>query len=90
VRSCCNAARVLHDRGRLTTEPITELPLLEASLWEGIVVATAEGEIDEAHELADVLGEFGYEVAWERGVLLLTHVGTGQTMERIAPMPPLP
>jgi hypothetical protein len=70
-------------------EPITELPLLESSLWEGIVLATAEGEISEARELAEVLGECGYVVVWEPGAVRLTHVDTGQQMEREAPHPPV-
>jgi len=63
-------------------KPIAELPLLESLLWEGLVIATTEGETDEARQLADMLGELGYQVAWEPVVLRLTHVGTGQTMER--------
>jgi hypothetical protein len=66
--------------GGLTTEPITELPFLESSLWERIVLATAGGEIGEARELAEALGELGYQVVWEPGSLRLTHVDTGQQM----------
>jgi hypothetical protein len=70
-------------------EPITELPILESSLWEGIVVATAEGDAGDARELAEMLAGFGYEVTWERATVRLTHVDTGQQMEREAPHRPV-
>lgn len=69
-------------------DPITDLPLLESSLWESIVLGTAEGDAGEARELAEVLAGFGYEVTWEPGTVRVTHVDTGQQMEREAPHRP--
>lgn len=59
--------------------PITELPLLEATLWESAVVAEREGDHDEAIALSALLDELGYNVLWERAMVLV-HRGTEQTM----------
>ena len=43
--------------------PITQLGSWEAGLLEGVVGATAEGEMAEAHQLAADLESFGFRVA---------------------------
>ena len=62
--------------------PITELPLLEATLWESAVVAEREGDHHNAVTLAALLDELGYGVQWETAMVLV-HRGTGQTMRRV-------
>lgn len=63
-------------------QPITELPMMDAGFLEGIVAATAEGEMAEAEELAHSLESFGYLVEWEPGFVVLTHVESGCMLRR--------
>ncbi len=65
--------------------PLTELPLLEAIIWESAVAAEIEGDHEESVSMASRLTEFGYEAGWElepKPHIWLRHMGTGQVMRR--------
>lgn len=65
--------------------PITELPLLESTIWESAALSEIEGDHAESVNLASMLSEFGYEVGWEtdpKPHIWLRHLDTGQVMRR--------
>ncbi len=59
---------------------LTELPLLEAILWESAWAAEVEGDHAESVALAEQLGELEYSVMWERGAMRLLQRRTGRVM----------
>ena len=61
-------------------KPITELPFLEAMLWQEAWLAECAGDHALACEHAGDLAAFGYQVVWEPDALTLRHLYTGQEM----------
>ena len=59
---------------------LTELPLLEAILWESAWAAEVEGDHAESVALAERLGGFDYTVMWERDAMRLLQRRTGRVM----------
>ncbi len=59
---------------------LTELPLLEALLWESAWAAEVEGDHAESVALAEQLSGLEYTVMWERDGLQLLQRRTGAVM----------
>ncbi len=59
---------------------LTELPLLEAILWESAWAAEVEGDHGESVALAEQLSGLEYTVMWERDAMRLLQRRTGAVM----------
>ena len=59
---------------------LTELPLLEAILWESAWAAEVEGDHAESVALAAQLSGLEYTVMWERDAMRLLQRRTGRVM----------
>lgn len=60
--------------------PLTDLPMLEAMLFQEAYIADCEGDAAECLEQALDLADFGYQVVWEPEALVLRHLYTGMEM----------
>ena len=59
---------------------LTELPLLEAILWESAWAAEVEGDHADSVALGAQLGGLEYTVMWERDAMQLLQRRTGAVM----------